>query len=310
MKTTRLLLAAACAALLLPAAAACAAPAATAAASAPAEAVRTIDRGRFTVEVSGQGPDVILIPGLASSRAVWDGLTPSLKGYRVHRVQIAGFAGLPAGPNAEGPVVQPFIEELARYIADQKLETPAVIGHSLGGFSALSLAQQRPELVGRAMVVDAFPFFAVLMDPNATAESVRPQADAFRDMILKSTPEAFEKGQQGTAMGMMMNAAKRPTMVEWSMATDRKVMAQAAWDIITSDGSKGLAGMTVPVTVLYAWDQSMGQPAERLDAMYGTAYAAAPNKKLVRIDGSYHFIMFDQPERFASEVNAFLEGHR
>ncbi len=309
MKTSRLLLAAAsCAALLLPAALAHAAPAATASAS--ALAVRTVDRGRFTVEVSGEGPDVILIPGLASSRAVYDGLMPSLKGYRVHRVQIAGFAGLPAGPNAEGPVVQPFIEELARYIADEKLEKPAVIGHSLGGFSALSLAQQRPDLVGRAMVIDAFPFFAVLMDPKATAESVRPQADAFRDMILKSTPEAFEKGQQGTAMGMMMNAAKRPTMVEWSMATDRKVMAQAAWDIITSDGSKGLAGMTVPLTVLYAWDQSMGQPAERLDGMYGTAYAAAPNKKLVRIDGSYHFIMFDQPERFSQEVAAFLAGHQ
>ena len=40
------------------------------AASTPAPAPTMIDRGRFTVEVTGHGPDVILIPGLASSRAV------------------------------------------------------------------------------------------------------------------------------------------------------------------------------------------------------------------------------------------------
>ena len=30
-----------------------------------------IEPTRFTVEVRGEGPDVILVPGLASSRAVW-----------------------------------------------------------------------------------------------------------------------------------------------------------------------------------------------------------------------------------------------
>lgn len=302
------LTAAAAAALLVPAAATHAAPAAQAQAS--ATAIKTIDRGRFTVEVSGQGPDVILIPGLASARTVYDGLMPSLAGYRVHRVQIAGFAGLPAGPNATGPVVQPVIDELARYIADQKLDRPAVIGHSLGGFSALSLAQQHPDKVGRAMVVDAFPFFAHLLDPKATPDSVRPQAEAFKAMILKPTPEEFERNQVGTARGMMKSEAQRPTMVQWSMATDRQVMAQAAYDIMTTDGSAGLATLKVPVTVLYAWDETMGQPTERVDGMYKAAYAKGPSVKLVRVDGAYHFIMFDQPERFSAEVKTFLAGHQ
>ena len=133
--------AAACALLLAPLVVtpALAAPAANAA----APAVQTIDRGRFTVEVSGSGPDVILIPGLASGRAVYDGVTPTLtQHYRVHRIQISGFAGQAAGPNDEGAVLEPTIEELHRYITDQSLDRPAVIGHSLGGLLGLLLAQR------------------------------------------------------------------------------------------------------------------------------------------------------------------------
>ena len=49
---------------------------------------------RLSVEVMGQGPDVILIPGFASSREVWRPLARRLSAtHRVHLVQLAGFAG-------------------------------------------------------------------------------------------------------------------------------------------------------------------------------------------------------------------------
>ena len=54
---------------------------------------------RFTVVDEGTAgkPDVVLIPGLSSSRAVWEAegklLAPN---YRLHLVQVDGFAGAPA----------------------------------------------------------------------------------------------------------------------------------------------------------------------------------------------------------------------
>jgi pimeloyl-[acyl-carrier protein] methyl ester esterase len=61
---------------------------------------------RITVTVRGQGPDVVLIPGLASSSAVWDATATQLEGhYRLHIFQIAGFAGSPPQANAQGPVI-------------------------------------------------------------------------------------------------------------------------------------------------------------------------------------------------------------
>ncbi|HWT51701.1 MAG TPA: alpha/beta hydrolase, partial [Caulobacter sp.] len=48
---------------------------------------------RMTVTVTGKGPDVILIPGLASSGAVWDATVKQLSTtHRVHVVQVVGFA--------------------------------------------------------------------------------------------------------------------------------------------------------------------------------------------------------------------------
>jgi len=90
-------------------------------------AVSSAAAPRFTVEVTGQGPDVILIPGLASSAAVWDDTVKQLKGrYRLHVIQVAGFAGAPAGANAEGPVVQPTVDALDGY-RSAGLKSPAVI---------------------------------------------------------------------------------------------------------------------------------------------------------------------------------------
>src|SRR3954470_16682224 len=84
-------------------------------AGAPAAAQR-FQPTRFSVEVTGRGPDVILIPGLTSGREVWRATAAALPGYRYHLHQVAGFAGEAARGNRAGPVVAPLADELVRYI--------------------------------------------------------------------------------------------------------------------------------------------------------------------------------------------------
>ena len=139
---------------------------------------------RLSVEVIGAGPDVILIPGLASSRDVWRPLAMRLAAtHRVHLVQLAGFAGQPWA-HGDGPFVAPEVEEIARYIAEEGLREPAVIGHSMGGLSGLLLAQAHPDRVGRLMIVDALPFYSAMFGPAVTPEQARPFASQAAAMIL------------------------------------------------------------------------------------------------------------------------------
>ena len=262
---------------------------------------------RFTVEVRGQGPDVILIPGLASSSAVWDDTVKQLEGrYRLHVVQVAGFAGAPVGANAEGPVIQPAVDALDGYIKSAKLKAPAVIGHSMGGLMGLMLARQHPEDVGKLMVVDSLPFFAVVFAPTATVETVRPQAAAMRDMAEKATPEAWAAGETRTMARLVKSPAGLKAATEAAIASDPSVTGRALYDDLTTDLRGEIASIKTPTVMLYPWDAATGAPQAAYDDLYTEAYAPMASARVKRIDGSLHFIMLDQPAAFAAEVESFL----
>lgn len=281
---------------------------ATQALAEPVTAIQTAPfaSDRVSVEVIGSGPDVILIPGLASSREVWRPLATRLAAtHRVHLVQLAGFAGEPWS-HGDGPFVAPEVEELARYIAVAGLERPAVIGHSMGGLSGLLLAQSHPDSVGRLMIVDALPFYSALFGPTVTAEQARPFAAQASAMILSADETAFRAQQVQSAVGLARDPATRAAMVNWSMTTDRHAFAAAMTDVMTTDARPGLAAMTTPVTALYATDADGGPPPAMAQALWEREYATLPGVKVVRVDASRHFIMADQPARFDELVDEFL----
>src|SRR5690606_41291035 len=81
---------------------------------------------RFSVEVRGEGPDVIFIPGLATSREVWRDAAERLgPGRRAHLLQVRGF-GEPAGPHAHGPAPAPQAHGLPRSLSSHRFERPAL----------------------------------------------------------------------------------------------------------------------------------------------------------------------------------------
>jgi pimeloyl-ACP methyl ester carboxylesterase len=51
----------------------------------------------------------------------------------------------------------------------------------------------------------------------------------------------------------------------------------------------------------------MDIPQAASDQLYQENYAALPDKKIVRIDDSFHFIMLDQREKFAAQMDVFLK---
>lgn len=261
---------------------------------------------RLSVEVEGQGPDVILIPGFGSSREVWRATADRLKAtHRVHLVQLAGFAGEPWS-HGDGPFVQPVVDELDRYVREQGLERPAVVGHSMGALVGLQLAQQHPQAVGKLMSVDSLPFFGALRGPQVTVEAMRPAAEQTVSAILVLSDDAFRAAQVGSAQGMTRDPALRERLVDWTTGSDRHAMGAAMRDVLLTDARPGLATMRLPVTVLYAADADGGASAAQADQAWTSQYEPLPGAKLVRIDGSRHFIMADQPQRFAEVLDAFL----
>jgi len=260
---------------------------------------------RFSVAVSGNGPDVILIPGLASSGDVWNGTVDHLKGhYRLHVLNLAGFAGEPAGANAQGDILVPAVEALDAYIKANHLNKPVVVGHSMGGLMALMLAKAHPEDAGKLVIVDALPYVGVIFNPAATPATMEPQATALRDGLMATPDDAFA-AQQGASMGRMVTSADNVKLVvKWSVDSNRRVFAESFYEDLMTDMRGDVAGIATPTTVLFP--VAAGQDAAQTEAFYRMSYTGMPKVSFTRIDNSLHFEMLDQPEAFYAAMDGAL----
>jgi pimeloyl-ACP methyl ester carboxylesterase len=265
---------------------------------------------RFTVVDAGTvgKPDVVLIPGLSSSRAVWDGearlLAPH---YRLHLVQVDGFAGTPAGPNASGPVLVPIVDELHAYIAAAGIH-PVVVGHSLGGLLALMLADKYPGDVRKMVIVDTLPYYAVLFNPDATVETMKTVADMIRQQMI-DMPKGQYDGMLPTVVGQMVtDPAGQAKVLAWTKATDRKMAFEAVDEDMLTDMRGEVAKIQTPTLVLFAVDPNAKQPDPvAYEAMVRDGYKPMPHVTVVKVTPSRHFIMYDQPVKFDAAVEEFLQ---
>jgi pimeloyl-ACP methyl ester carboxylesterase len=261
----------------------------------------------ISVQSTGTGTPVVLIPGLSTPRAVWDGIAPELaRDHRVLLVQVNGFAGDDAGANLQPGVLDGIAADLSTYLTAHHLGRARVIGHSMGGLAALKFARAHPDQVDRVMVVDALPFFAVLMDPNATVEAVKPTAEMMRTKIAATYGKPADPAiVEANVKSLALKPESIVKMKQWAAAADPRVTSEALYEDLTTDLRPQLASVATPVTVIVPWS-TQGFGEERTLAFYKRQYAAVPNVSFVGVGDAGHFVMLDQPQAFAAAVDGFL----
>ena len=284
-------------------------PVAAAAQTADAPPAFVSDRIVVTVQgpARGDAPDVILIPGLASTSEVWRRTADRLDDrYRVHLVNIRGFGHVPVGANSEGSVIGPAASELRRYIRVERLNRPAIVGHSMGGLIALRAAADGGDSIGRVMAVDASPFFPSLISPGATVGDIEPIARIGYQALMFLGDEVLRT--QGAAMGLQLGGASDSLFgaMGWQ-GGDRAVLAQSLYEVMTTDLRSRLPDITAPVTVVYGWSRDDASPRAHIDGLFRAGYRSLRTPaRFEPVEGAEHMVMIDQPARFMTVLNAFL----
>jgi len=283
-----------------------AAPAAPPAADAAASAAETMDH--ISITATGSGSPIILIPGLSSPRAVWDGIVPSLaKTHRVYLVQVNGFAGDAPGANVRPGILNGILADLDAYIVRRKIERPAIVGHSLGGLVGLMFAKAHPDHVSRLMVVDSLPFYGMLFGPTATVDMVEPRGKAMRDQMIASYGKPADTASADTVANQLaLKPESRAKVKAWVTAADPRVSGEAMYEDLTTDLRPDLAAIRTPITLVYPWSTSAPKPMA--DMLYRGAYGAAPDIRFVDVGDSAHFVMLDQPAAFSAALEAFADA--
>ena len=302
---TKLLLAAAFAAI--------ATPLSAIARQAPATAHASTDvrMDHISIVKRGSGLPVVFIPGLGSPRASWDGVIAGLeRSHTLYLVQVNGFGGDAPGANLKPGILTGIVDDLDTYLAKEKVGPVRLVGHSMGGLASMMFARAHPARVERLMIVDALPYFPVLL-ARGGAEPTPAQVESIAAMMRDTVVGRFGKPVDPAAIkadveGLAIKPASRLQMAKWAALADPRVTAQLLYEDMSTDLRPALAAMKLPITVIMPWSAS-GFSKERTEAFYRRQYAGVPSIVFVDIPDAGHFVMLDQPLRFRGELEAFLK---
>ena len=259
----------------------------------------------FEVRVTGSGPDVLLIPGLASSGAVWDATVAQLCAtHRCHVFTLAGFAGVPAQP---GPLLDNVDGALAAYIEHEQLKAPVVVGHSLGGFVALRLAIAHPADVGRLVIVDTLPALGAVRMDSATPQQLHDFAPQMRAQLMAQDADTYAKGQARQIETLVTAPADVARVQAWGRQSDRAAVIDAMTDMIGLDLRPQLAAIHAPTLVMGSWIAYKDVATlEDTRAIYTRQYKTLAGVQVAMSPVGRHFIMLDDPAWFEKTLEAFI----
>lgn len=162
-------------------------------------------------EENGHGLPVILLHGFCEICAVWDHLVVYLASkYRIIVIDLPGF-----GKSTQIPTPHSIDEAADRILelltVDLKLETSVLLGHSLGGYIVLAMAEKKPELFTAIGLVNSTAFADTnerKLNRNKVMEFVsRHGAEPF---VRSFIPPLFYKKSNPHSAALVEHGVKTP----------------------------------------------------------------------------------------------------
>lgn len=251
--------------------------------------------GRIAYDVAGEGPLVLLAPGMGVIRATYRPLARQLvaAGYRVATTDLRGLGESSTGWDSyDNAAAGGDLAALIRHLGG-----PAIlVGQSFSGGSAVWLAAEEPSLVGSLVLIGAFtrpvkanPVMALL----ARAVLTSP---ALWGMYYKS----LHKGPKPDADYL---AAHKANMREPGRMAATRAMGTGQ----KAELAGRLARIKAPTLIVNGTkDPDFKDPKAEADTI--AAELAGPSE-IVMIEGAGHYPNAEFPERVGDAMIAFLGEH-
>jgi pimeloyl-ACP methyl ester carboxylesterase len=262
----------------------------------------------FSVERTGHGPAMILIPGLYCSGGVWKETVARYQDrFTCYSLTLPGFAGQPAIHT--DTLLATVARDICRFIVENKLHKPLIVGHSLGGWLALEVAATNPSLPGGVVCVSSGPFLPGLaMGDNISIDSARNIGTQIKGYMVGQTADQIRAGQKYVLPTMMRDSQRISEVTEMAVRCDAATQGECMYELFSIDLRPEMNKVQCPVLALGDWVsyKSYGATRENTMEKFQHQFAKAPHVSIALSDTSKHFIMFDEPVWFFGEMDRFL----
>lgn len=245
------------------------------------------------VTVSGNGPDLVLLPGWGMSAQVWTEVAALLAPqFRVHCVDwSADAAGAPATLDA-------LADEVAKAVAAPRA---TVCGWSLGGQLALRWALRAPAQVARLILVATTPCF--VRRPGWDCGMEPAVFDAFAQDLAHDLQGTLQRFIALQAHGDTAERTVIRHLRACIAASDAAALAAGLQLLKRTDLRAELAQIRQPALVVHGERDGM-VPAGAAEFLQRTL----PDAKLATIAGAAHAPFIAQPRAVAQRIAEFCRG--
>ena len=251
--------------------------------------------GRVAYDVAGEGPLVVLVPGMGDVRAGYRFLAPALRkaGYRVASTDLRGHGDSDAGFESYGDAET--AEDILALI--EEVGGPAVIvGNSMGAGAAAVAAAEQPESITGLVLVGPFvrngKVNAIQRAILRVAMAPMWAASAWKSYMPKlyagQRPEDFDEYRD-----RLVASLRRPGYAKAFSLTTRTDHAPA---------ETRLADVSAPTLVVMG-EEDPDFPDPRAEADW---IAEALRAEVVMVPQAGHYPQSQQPEITAEAVVGFL----
>lgn len=264
----------------------------------------TIDTA-LSYEMTGEGPDILLLHGFASSSRMWDVLVAGLhRSARFWALDFYGHGASPIAPNGRKHDIDLHVESAIDFCDSHGLRPRAVMGHSMGGLVTLKLALSRPDLAERL----------VLLCPAVTGQVGFGLNQMFRSSQKQRLARGFGWGMRAAQTELVAAFSTLRPSVD-PRARDRvqrdfqRLRVPAAMEslesLCESQVTDELARITQPALIMTGTrDYTLSPRNARLAA------EQMPNARLIEFPEGYHQPLDEQPGLVIDEIRRFtLEMH-
>ncbi len=253
----------------------------------------------FDIKIHGKGDkNMIMLPGWGCSGDVWNETIEHLgDGYMCYIFTMPGFGGVVP---ESSPNLNEWVNSIASYIKEYKIEKPVVIGHSIGGGIAMMLAAEYPGLISKIIVVDALPCVAALNNP-VFKSAENPDCSAYIQQFSSMNDEQFYQMQKSTMASLMSDTAHRKEVMNWTLNSDRNTLAEIFCQYLNNDMRELISNISCPALIL------LESPFKNIQQVISDQFK---NMKAATIEYSnkgLHFIMYDDKEWYLRQIDNFLK---
>ncbi len=252
----------------------------------------------------GDGPDVLLIHGWASSGQMWSRLTRELGHMaRFWAVDLHGFGQSPRANADQTLSVQHHAESLLEFCAHYNVRPAALIGHSMGGLLALKLTAEQPEITRKL----------VLMSPVVTGRFGHPiefsglfANERVTTTLSKAAPlwtlaQTVVSPIFTRPSHWYLNAADAARIQQDFQRASWQASTHALHSIARENMQPHLPRIQQPTLVILGTHDTTVPPNEgRLAAKQ------LPNARLLELPRTHHQPLDEQPQQVVTAVRDFL----